>query len=195
MSSLIHKFSVSGANTFFNGCTAAELAQLFKMPQQTVRDSLRDVTPCGKRAGRDLYHIRDAAKVLIRDSETDAEQVRRILKLNHTDLPRMLSKEFWLAETHRQRYMVAAGELWPTTKVVELLSDAYKTIRLSLMLLADTVERQEALTDVQRQTLVALVDATLNDAAERLIRGFKNKRELEGGGPPSQEEDDGDEEL
>jgi hypothetical protein len=165
------------------------------MPLQTVRDSLAQVPPSGKRGQSDLYSIKDAAKVLIRNDETDAEQVRRILKTHHTDLPKMLSKEFWLAETHRQRYMVAAGQLWPTTKVVEWLADAYKTIRLSLMLMADTVERQETLTNTQRKTIIEMIDATLNDAAERLIRGFKDKRESEVGGPSSPEEDDGDAEL
>jgi hypothetical protein len=165
------------------------------MPLQTVRDSLSQVQPSGKRGASDLYAIKDAARVLVRADETEDETVRRILRTHHTDLPKMLSKEYWLAETHRQRYMVAAGELWPTTKVVEWLSDAYKTIRLSLMLLADTVERQEALTNTQRRVLVDLVDAALNDAAERLIRGFKNERKVKVGGPSPPEEDDDDSEL
>lgn len=195
MASLEDKYGEAAINPFYKGCTATELAQLFKMPMQTVRDSLREVPPCGKRAGRDIYTIPDAAMVLIREAETDAEQVRRILKLHHTDLPKMLSKEFWLAETHRQRYMVAAGDLWPTTKVVEWLSEAYKTIRLSLMLMADTVERQETLTNTQRDVIVALVDATLNDAADRLNRGFKNQRKDAVSGPPPPEEDDDNSEL
>lgn len=186
---------LQGANPFYNGCTISELSRLFMKPQQTIRDNMRHISPCGKRANTDVYHIRDAAAVLLRAEEDEPAMVRRLLKMHHSELPKTLSKEFWLAETHRQRFMVASGQLWPTTKIVEWLSDAYKTIRLSLMLMADTVDRQEALTNTQRQTVIQMIDATLNDAAERLIHGFKNKRELESGGSAPPEEDDGDDEL
>lgn len=186
---------ISNANPFYRGCTATELSKLFGMPLQTVRDSLVEVVPCGIRGKSDLYAIKEAARVLIRDDDTEAETVSRILRLRHTDLPKMLSKEYWAGQTAKQRYEIVAGDLWSTTKIVEWLSDAYKTLRLSLMLMADTVEREEALTPTQRQTITRMIDATLNDAAERLIRAFKDKRELEVGGSTPPQEDDGDEGL
>lgn len=184
-----------GVNPFYYGCTPTELSKLFGMPLQTVRDSLSEVPPCGRRGASDLYHIKDAARVLVRSDETDAEQVSRILRTRHSDLPKLLSKEYWAGQTAKQRYEIVAGDLWPTTKVVEWLSDSYKTIRLSLMLMADTVERQEALTPTQRQVIVQMIDATLNDAAERLKSGPENKRDTEVSGSSPSKKDDGDEGL
>lgn len=186
---------ISNANPFYYGCTPTELSKLFGMPLQTVRDSISNIPPCGKRGASDLYHIKDAAKVLVRNDETEAETVSRILRTHHTDLPKMLAKEYWAGQTAKQRYEIVAGDLWPTSKVVEWLSDSYKTIRLSLMLMADTVERQEALTNIQRQIIVQMIDATLNDAAERLSRGPKNQRDTEVSGSSPSKEDDGDEGL
>lgn len=182
------------ANPFYKGCTALELARLFDIPVATVRDNLVGVIPSGKRGNVDLYPIRAAAQALL-PLEADDETVRRILKLNHTSLPKMLAKEFWLAETHRQRFQLTAGELWPTEKVVEWLSDSYKQIRLALMLMADSVDREEALTDKQRQVIIGLVDATLNDAADRLVYEFKNRRDDSSHEAASSQEDDGDQEL
>lgn len=163
-------------NAFYNGCTATELARLFRMPLQTVRDSIKDIPPCGMRGARQLYRVNEVAPRLIRSQEDEVATVDRILRMHHTDLPKMLSKEYWYAQTQKQKYDVAAGNLWPTEDVIKLVGEAFKTIRLSLQLMSDTVERNEVLTEKQRQTILDLVDATLNDMREKLIHAFKNRR-------------------
>jgi hypothetical protein len=163
-------------NTFYYGCTPTELSRLFRMPLQTVRDSIKDIPPAATRGGRQLWLVHEVAPKLIRHSESDAEEVDRILKLHHTDLPKMLSKEYWLGKTYKQKYDVAAGNLWPTEDVIKMAGDAFKTIRLSLQLMGDTVERNEALSEVQRRTIMDLVDTTLHDMREKLIHAFKNRR-------------------
>jgi hypothetical protein len=167
---------VEAANPFYFGCTPTELAKLFRMPLQTVRDSLKDVPPSGKRGARELWRVDQVAQYLIRDSENEAEQIERILKLKHTELPKQLSKEFWFAQTYKQKYDISAGNLWPTEEVIAKAGDAFKTMRLSLQLMADTVDRNEALSEKQRQTILDLVDGTLNDMREKLIYAFKNRR-------------------
>lgn len=163
-------------NPFFYGCTPTELSRLFRMPLQTVRDSIKDVPPAATRGGRQLWLVHEVAPKLIRSNEDEAATVDRILRMHHTDLPKMLSKEYWYAQTQKQKYDVAAGNLWPTDAVMKLAGDAFKTIRLSLQLMSDTVERNEVLTEKQRRTILDLVDATLNDMREKLIYAFKNRR-------------------
>lgn len=167
---------VEAANPFYFGCTATELSKLFRMPLQTVRDSLKDIPPTSRRGARDLWRVDQVASLLIRDGENEVEQIERILKLKHTELPKQLSKEFWFAQTYKQKYDLAAGNLWKTEEVIEKAGDAFKTIRLSLQLMADTVDRNESLTEKQRQTILDLVDGTLNDMREKLIYAFKNRR-------------------
>lgn len=163
-------------NPFYFGCTPTELAKLFRMPLQTVRDSIKEIPPAGKRGAREIYRVDQVAAALIRDSESEADQIERILKLKHTELPKMLSKEFWYAQTQKQKYDIAAGNLWATEDVIARAGDAFKTMRLSLQLMADTVDRNESLTETQRQTILDLVDGTLNDMREKLIYAFKNRR-------------------
>lgn len=188
-------YTQQDVNPFYKGCTTAELSRLFQVPLQTVKDNIGDLIPSGKRGNSDVYSIKDAASRILRSDEDDPEMVRRILRMNHTALPKMVSKEFWLAETHRQKYMITAGELWPTSKVVAWLSEAFKAVRLALMLLPDAVDREEALTNKQRDVIVTAVDATLNDAADRLVNEFANGRDPTSYEATSSEENGDDAEL
>lgn len=173
------------------GATQAELGEMFGIHHREVRSRLAPLDPCGKRGQFALYSVKDAARLLV-DPFDEEETVERILRMNHTQLPKMLSKEFWQGQRLKQQVEREAGDLWPTTQVVELAGEAFKTLRLSLMLMADTVEREAGLSEKQRSMILALVDATLTDMRERLVDGFANRREpARGGPPPPQEDDDG----
>ena len=176
------------------GATQAELGQMFHIHHREVSSRLAGLMPCGKRGSFDLYNVRDAARLLV-DPFDETETVERILRMNHTQLPKMLSKEYWTAQRLKQQYEREAADLWPTTQVVELAGEAFKTLRLSLQLLADTIEREAGLSEKQRAIVLASVDSALNDMRERLVDGFKNRRAAAGGGPAPPGEDDGDAEL
>lgn len=188
-------YNSTEVNPFYKGCSVGELARLFQVPVQTVKDNIADLIPSGKRGNSNVYSVKEVATRILRSDEDDPEMVRRILRLNHTSLPKLVSKEYWLAETHRQKYMITAGELWPTSKIVSWLSDAFKAIRLALMLLPDAVDREESLSDKQRDIIVTAVDATLNDAADRLVNEFKNRQHDPSYETASSGQDGDDEEL
>ena len=186
--------TVSSDPIIYKGATTGDLAAMFKMDHRLVRSKMVELKPCGRRGASDVYEVAEAARLLVRPFD-DAEIVERILKMNHTELPKMLSKEFWYAQTQKQKYELAAGDLWPTVEIVKTAGEAFKTLRLSLQLLPDTIDREANLSEKQRETVQRVIDAALNDMRERLIHAFENRRISSGGGSESPEEDDGDEEL
>lgn len=187
--------AAASANPFYEGCTPVELSRLFRVSTSKVRDILRDTPPYGTRGGRDVWLVHEVAMGLLRDNESEPETVERILKLHHTKMPKMLSKEFWFAQTYKQKYDITAGNLWRTEEVIEMAGDAFKTIRLSLQLMSDTVERNEVLTEKQRRTILDLVDSVLLDMREKLIDAFENRRVSALDEKASSGQDDGHAEL
>ena len=185
--------AIIGQNPFYKGATALEISRLLDMPVATVRDNLARVHPVGKRGNVDLYHVGEAAKALM-PTNMEEDSLREILKQNFSAMPQTFAKEFWAGMTLRQKFLLTDGELWPTEKVVEYLGETLKQIRLAMMLMSDTVERQEGLTEKQRSIIIASVDATLNDAADRLVNAFSG-REASSHEAESSEEDDGSQEL
>jgi hypothetical protein len=159
----------------YSGATLAEIATIFGVSGVEARNRCFGIRPNGSRNGIKVYRIRDVAPKFVKVTE-DAELVDRILRMKHTDLPKMLSKEYWAGKLAKQKYEMLKGDLWPTTKILEHVGGAYKTIRLSLMLMVDAVERETAFTEHQRRLLVDLIDTTLEDARERLQDGRSNRR-------------------
>jgi hypothetical protein len=104
------------------------------------------------------------------------EVIRQILSMHHADLPKGLAKEFWYGQNQRLNYLERIGDLFDTRAVVELASDAFKTIRLSLMLVADAVERETGLTVAQREIIDRLMHAALETMREKLIDALEYSR-------------------
>jgi hypothetical protein len=183
----------SDANPFYKGASIRELATLFAMPMTTVKDRIVGLPPCARRNGTDVYSIPEAARRLV-SALDDAELVRQVLRMKHTELPPSLRREFWMAELNRQKVEVNASNLWPTDKVVEKAGAAFKTLRLSLQLMADQVERNESLTNKQRKTILDLVDMTLQDMRDKLIDGFNDgrKRSLDAESAPDPDDSEAD---
>lgn len=198
---------VKAAPLIYQGATFTDLRFMFKMELKEVQRRLTvgKVRPTAYRGNYPVFNVKEAARYLI-DPFEDAEIVEHILRMNHTQLPKMLAKEFWMGKTLKQKYDREAGNLWETTKVVEFAGEAFKTLRLSLQLLADTIERESGLSEKQRTILQQLVDAAQNDMRERLVEAFsgmKEKAELDydtdNGRPPALEppsapDEDGDDE-
>lgn len=166
----------------YSGATLAEIATIFGVSGVEARNRCFGVRPNGTRNGIKVYRIRDVAPRFVKVTE-DAELVDRILRMKHTDLPKLLSKEYWNGKLAKQKYETLKGDLWSTTKILEYVGDAYKTVRLSLMLMVDAVERETTFTEIQRRLLVDMIDSTLEDTRERLQDGSNNRRK----GPLAQE--------
>lgn len=153
----------------YEGLTVAQLAAAFELPAQVVHRRLVAVEPCGRRGRFAIYRLKEAAAVLVEPTGDFEEKIRR---MSPRDLPPGLTKEFWTGLRARQAYELTDGDLWPTEEVVATLAEVFKSVRMSLLLMGDTLERETALSETQRATLQALIDNTLESARAELIRSF-----------------------
>jgi len=164
-----------------SGANVTELAALFRMDRKDIRKRLEGLPPTGKRENSDTWRIRDAAPKLIKFDESMTDLISQVLATHHTDLPKMLSKEFWYGQNQRLRYLRDVGDLWDTQAVVELASEVFKTLRLSLMLAADAVERETGLSVRQREIVENLMHEALNEAREKLVVNLDHLRKNSSG--------------
>lgn len=165
----------------YQGATIPQLAAMFELKSADVLRKLANVAPTGKNTdGKDLYRVREAASQLARLPDNVVAQVMR---LNHMDLPPMLRKEYWTGQNAMLKFLQAEGELWDTGAVVEYVAEAFKTIRMSLLLMTDTLERDSDLSETQRETLKTIIDSTLGDIRERLVITFQGRFTDDNGRP------------
>lgn len=155
----------------YEGATIRQLAIMFRSDPKVVTRKVAGLVPVGRRRGNNIYRVDEAASRLVKPGY-DIE--RYIREMNHLDLPPLLSKEFWNAQRARQAFEEQEGDLWRTTEVVRILGEAFTTIRMSLLLMIDAVERQSSLTDGQRVTIKGLIDGALADLRAKLKDRFKN---------------------
>lgn len=151
------------------GATITELSELFGIDRKEVRHRISSVSPHGKRGQSEVWRVRDVAPKLIKLDDSMTDLVSQVLATHHTDLPKMLSKEYWYGQNQRIRFLREINELWDTSYVVTLCGDVFKTLRLSLMLSADTVEREAGLTVKQRDIIGNLIHQALFEAREKLV--------------------------
>lgn len=168
-------------NPIIHGATITELAALFGMDRKDIRIRIGSIPPSGNRMQSDVWRVRDVAAKLVKLGDDHAEVVARVLAMNHTDLPKMLSKEYWYGQNQRLKYLREVGDLWDTAAIVTLAGDVFKTLRLSLMLASDAVERETGLTGRQREIIENLMHEALNDAREKLVVSLNALRENTGG--------------
>lgn len=161
----------------FQGANITQLGKMFRMDRRDVTAKISgNVAPCGERGGYPIYYIHEVAPHIVKpvyDIET------YLKRMHHNDLPKHLSKEFWAGLRSRQEYLKAEGDLWETDKVVEVFAEALKTLRMTLLLAGDTVEREMTFTHQQRDKLRLILDGALNDLAESLVTQFADRAKKE----------------
>lgn len=179
------------------GVTVSWLSQVFGMDPKTVKAKLADCPPLHRRKAGYVYHLPTACRYLIPPA-ISAEQYIKTMK--PSDLPTAFQQSFWDAALKRQKWEENAGQLWRTDRVREVLGQTFQTIKFTVQLWADTLERQTGLTLEQRELLTQLVDglqeeiykALVTQAAEKKTpsqRGELNEM-LGEPGPPVEEDDD-----
>lgn len=150
----------------YEGMNVTQFAQMLKMERRDVGAKLfGKVQPVGERKGQPIYSPKEALPYLVKPSYDVETYIRN---MSPADLPKMLTKEYWAAMRSRQEYELKAGDLWPTTKVVQEVGELMKMVRMSLLLALDTVERQVELSDRQRGIIKDLMDGTLRDLHSRI---------------------------
>ena len=154
------------------GVSVHWLSQVFKMTPENVRRRLGDCPPVATYGKAMRYDVKAAAEYLV-DPKIDLEKYLRDMKAS--DLPASLQKEIWDARLKRQKWEIQAGDLWHTNDVMAVLSSTFSIIKSSVQLWPDTVERQQGITDEQREILIKLGDSLQKEIHEGLVEAVKEK--------------------
>lgn len=156
----------------YEGLNLSQICALFGQDHRTVVKKLFEgnVKPVGKRYNAEIYKFGDVAPWLVKPA-FDIETY--IKKMDHRELPKALTKEFWAGLRSKQDYEEKAGLLWRTEKVVEEVGELMKLVKMSSLLMLDAVERQTELTDRQREIIRQLTHGMLNDLLEKVEKTFK----------------------
>jgi hypothetical protein len=175
--------------------TVAQIAQLFRTDPKTLHKRLRRLRSVGTRSGASVFSIRDAAAYLVKPGYSIEQHLRQ---MHPNELPVGLMKEFWAGQKSRQSYELQAGDLWPTAQVVEAFGEAFKEARMTIMLFAETIERETGITDAQRVVFRRLSDGLIDNLREALVKKFEDYEPSAGstqlssfGGMESVEDGDG----
>lgn len=155
----------------YEGASIRQLALLFRADPKVVQRKLGGLIPCGRRHGTSIYAIKEAASRLV---EPGYSIERYILEMNHTDLPPLLSKEFWNSQRARLAFEEANGDLWRTPDVVRIVAELLTTYRFVAQTLPDTLEREAGLSREQKAVVRRVVDGALADARDKVVARFKD---------------------
>lgn len=158
----------------YEGANLSQLGILFKRDHRVLKERMHGIKPVGKRQGVDIF---DIAEVAERMGKLTEEQVHKAMRhMNHADLPKTLSKEYWAGLRSKQEYEFKAGQLWPTTRVVEEVSEMVKSLKMELDLMVDAVERSVEMSDRQREILKGLITGAKINMLQRLRDKFENAK-------------------
>lgn len=152
----------------YDGVTTTTLGEMFGLDHKEVRKRLTGkVQPVDTK--RMTYRVRDAAPYLI-DLKIDPEEM--IKSLSPSKLPPALQDSFWKALNSRQKYEENRGELWRTERVFEVVSSAFKVIRMTIMMVEDTIEQRTVLTQEQRIIIREIMDGLMTSLRDKLREEF-----------------------
>lgn len=178
----------------FEGVSISQLATIFAMDNRTITRKINGLAPCGTRVGYPIYDLKEAAAYLVEPKGDIGEYIK---KMNHRDLPPMLLKEFWTGQNARLKFEEEQGDLWRTSEVVEHLGEVFKTLRMTVLLTRDRVEREAELSDRQRSIIDNVIDGALSDMHEGLVERFRNEpdRNFDGSADDARRDEPGSEDY
>jgi hypothetical protein len=155
----------------YEGASIRQLGLMFRADPKVVQRKLGGIVPCGRRHGTSIYNVKEAASRLV---EPGYSIERYIMEMNHTDLPPLLSKEFWNSQRARLAFEEANADLWRTADVVRIVAELLTTYRFVAQTLPDTLEREAGLSREQKAIVRRVVDGALADSRDKVIARFKN---------------------
>lgn len=154
------------ATEITRGVTVGWLSQVFRMDPHTVKKRLADCPPTFRRKSGYLYDIRQASAYLVKPV---FDVVKYLNNMKPSELPPQLQREFWDSQLKRQLWEERAGDLWRTSKVLEVFSDTFLLMKSTMQLWAEDVEREVGLSIEQRAVLVRLTDELQNEIQQKLL--------------------------
>lgn len=150
------------------GVSIPWLMKAFRMGRGKVERRLRGIAPVGQgKHNTPLYDLPEAAACLVKP-RIDLEEY--IKEMGPDALPEQLRDAYWSAMLKKQRWQEKAGELWPTAKVLERLSEVLQDMRVKLQLIPDSVERQVGLTAEQRRIVTEIADSVQDEMYQVILR-------------------------
>lgn len=148
------------------GVTATWLSRAFKIELIKTKSKL---VPCPHikigRGGTKLYDLSQAAQYLVKPK---LEGVAALSAMKPGDLPPHLKPAIWGARIKQQEWELNAGQLWMTKDVLDVLTDVFSTIRTTIQLWVDTLEKT-GLSEAHRMILSDLTDSLQDDLHKKLI--------------------------
>lgn len=154
------------------GATTHDLAAIFDVSHKTVTRKVpgrvAPTTPAGQTPVR--YAIRDAAPFLCKLDHIDPEEYLK--NLTPETLPPKLQKAYWDGLNARQAYEENRGDLWRTQKVVEVLGEVAKPIKMALLMLKEELAQTTVLSAEQSTYLENRVDSMLQQVHDGLVEKF-----------------------
>lgn len=157
----------------FAGVSVGWLSKVFGMDPSDVKKRLADCPAMKRQKSGYVYSLPVAARFLVKP-EFDADKFIRSMK--PSELPPQLQSAYWQSALMRQKWEENAGHLWRTESVMEVLGDTFKTLKNSMQLFADNLERLTELSDKQREILVAAIDGLQDDMYKSLVDMASQKR-------------------
>lgn len=178
-----------GNSILYEGANLSQLGILFKVDERVLKQKMYGIQPVGKRYNANIY---DVAEVAARMGKmTEAQIDAAMHRLHPSDLPKMITKEYWAGQRSKQEFLLRAGDLWPTSKVVSEVGELIKILKMELDLLTDGIERNTEMTDKQRQVAATLIDGAKTNMMKKLNEKFGKKTAAEPA-PYVDDEDDDD---
>ena len=154
----------------YDGVPATTLGEIFGLDHKEVNKRIVGRVNALPGTGKILrYRIKDAAPYLC-EITTDPEELLK--RLSAMKLPPALQDSFWKAQLSRQKFEENRKELWRTSRVFEVISGAFKVIRLTVLMFVDTVEQRTELTAEQRAIIQSLGDGLLKSLSKALQDAF-----------------------
>lgn len=172
----------------YHGLSINQMSKLFEMDRRDISEKIEKagIKPSGKNGPWDIYKLKEVMPAVVKPLY-DVESY--LLRMNPADLPKTLTKEFWAAQRSKQEFDIKAGNLWATEDVVRDVGELLKLVKMSALLMVDSVERQVELSDKQRAIIKAGMDGMLIDLHKAIVEKFKSR------GIPSGEEEERNQEL
>lgn len=149
----------------------SQLAGLFKRDPKNMTRLLDGLAPAGERRGFKVYRIDEAAQRLVKPGYEVEDYLRR---MHPSDMPPLLGKEFWNGQRARQAFEENEGDLWRTAEMVAVFAEACQTVRTSMLLFRDAVEREESLSEEASTIIQGLIDGAIKDIQVALVERFAN---------------------
>ena len=157
--------------------TMSQLAQMFETDAKTLPQRMKGIIPAGKRNGYRVYNIREAAGRLVKPGFEIEEYIRQ---MSPQELHPLLLKEFWNGQKARLDFEIKQGNYWPTGDVVEVIGVIQQGVRQTLLLVVDDIDREEELTDGQREVFRRITDdaiAAMNEEITKRLQEYHANRE------------------